>query len=294
MKIRSLFFIVAILLPVLWLFAQDQTAPKEESLPEEAQQQNWSQSFQEAEKTFNSDNPSASITLFQDLIGQITEQKLKRELSQPEQLMLWKSLDYLGQAFFNEGQTEQSKTVFLKLVELNANYKLNEDLVSPKIIDFVSQIKAQNMGTVSVISTPPGATVKLDGVVVGVTDLASVFSLKGDHDIEISKPGFVAHKDTINVTPGRSQKVTVTLERTSSVGYFITYPKGVEVYLGSKLLGVTGGITQRSRATRSNYIQLERSRLFRRICCAGSGSRILRSRISKSVLGDPKKKSYDR
>src|SRR5262249_43369092 len=70
------------------------------------------------------------------------------------------------------------------------------------------------------------------------------------HDLEISKPGFVTHKETISITPGRTQKVTVTLERTSSVGYFITYPKGVEVYLGSKLLGVTAG-TPNDRAQRA-------------------------------------------
>src|SRR3990172_2991952 len=94
---------------VLWAavggLAQE-AGPQEEMIPEEAQQEQWSHIFQEAEKVFNSENQSACIAMFQDLISQLTEQKIRRTLTEPERILLLRSLDYLGQAFFLEGQPE--------------------------------------------------------------------------------------------------------------------------------------------------------------------------------------------
>ncbi|HSP07471.1 MAG TPA: PEGA domain-containing protein, partial [Acidobacteriota bacterium] len=215
--------------------------PQEEMLPEEAQQEQWSKAFQAAEDVFKSEDQSASIPLYQALVAQITEQRLKHDLNGPEQLLLYRSLDHLGLAFFNDGQKEQSGQVFLKLIELNPNYELDQATVSSKIIDYYNQIKNQNLGAISIISEPKGATVKMDGQTVGVTDLPSLHGLKGDHEIEITKPGFVAQKQTVSVVPQRTVKINVKLERSSSVGYFITYPKGIEIIMGGKSLGVSSG-----------------------------------------------------
>jgi PEGA domain/PDZ domain len=254
---RSIFliFCVSLCLGVFVLkpaFTQEtpppESKPEEAPIEEEAMQMQWTKAFQEAEKVFNSAEQTSSIPLFENLITQITEQKVKRGLTDPEMLLLLRSLDYLGQANYNEGETEKSKLVFLKLMELNPNYQLNQDLTSPKIIEFVKKIKDQNLGTINITTEPPGATVKLDGVATGTTDITGLYSLKGDHDLEISKPGFVSQQSTINVVPGKSQKFNFKLERSSSVAYFITYPKGVEISMGEKLLGTTGGTSPAQRA----------------------------------------------
>jgi tetratricopeptide (TPR) repeat protein len=219
---------------------ESETQPEEEMLPEEAQQQEWSKTFQQAETQFNSADQGSSIPAFQNLIAQITEAKIKRGLTEPEQLLLWKSLDYLGQGLYNDGRLDEAEQVFLKLTELNPNYNLNEDTVSPKIIDFVKKIKTKNLGMLSISSEPTGAKLKLDGTDIGITDL-TIYSLKGDHDLEVSKPGFVPQKQTISVSAQKTEKLHFKLERTSSVGFFITYPKGVEVLLNGKRIGITGG-----------------------------------------------------
>jgi tetratricopeptide (TPR) repeat protein len=234
---------------------EEPSQPQEEMLPEEAQQQQWTKTFQEAEALFNSADQATSIPVFQDLITQITEQKIKRGLSDPEQLILWKSLDYLGEAFYNDGQLDQSQIVFLKLIELNPNYKLNEDLVSTKIVDFVQKLKIRNLGTLSITSDPPGATIKLDGAPAGTTDL-SLYSLKGDHDIEVTKPGFVSQRQAVSVIPQKTEKIHFKLERVSSVAYFITYPKGVELFQSGKRLGVTGGDATERSATAAAQMNL--------------------------------------
>jgi tetratricopeptide (TPR) repeat protein len=215
--------------------------PEEELIPEEAQLQEWQKAFTEAESVFNSINQPQSIQLFQDLSSKITAEKMKRPLTEPERLLLLKSLDYLGQGFYLEGQTEEAKSVFLKLIETDSNYQMNEQLVSSKIIDFVKELKAENLGVLSVTSIPSGATIELDGVSVGTTDLPSVYALKGSHEITVSRPGYHPQTQVIEVNPGRTQNVTFTLERSSSVAYFITYPKGVEVLMRGKSLGFTSG-----------------------------------------------------
>lgn len=236
-----------------------QSGPQEEMIPEEVQQQNWTKTFQEAETAFNSDTPGNSIPIFQNLITEITEQKVKRGLTDPEQLMLLRSLDYLGQAFYGEGQQDQAQIVFLKLIELNPNYQMNEDLVSPKIISFVSKIKNENLGLLTIQSEPTGATVKLDGNSIGTTDMEQYYGLKGDHNLEISKPGFLSQSATITIVPQKTQKLKYKLERSSSVAYFITYPKNVEIYMGGKSLGVTGGTPAERAANAATALNLPAS-----------------------------------
>ncbi len=246
MKIFSKLCVFVVLLWCVFAFAQEETPPpdskpEEAPIAEEALQMEWAKTFQEAESIFNSADQASSIPMFETLITQITEEKVKRGLTDPELLLLLRSLDYLGQANYNEGEQEKSRLVFLKLMELNPNYQLNQDLTSPKIIEFVRRIKDENLGVITITTEPPGATVKIDGVEVGTTDIASLYSLKGDHDLEISKPGFVSQNSPVNVVPGKVQKFNFKLERSSSVAYFITYPKAVEISLGDKLLGTSSG-----------------------------------------------------
>jgi len=218
-----------------------ETQPQEEMIPEEAQQEQWKTAFEKAEAMFNSEQQSASIPLFQDLIRQITEEKVKRPLTEPERQLLLRSLDYLGQDFYLSEQQDQARGVFLKLIEIEPNYRLNEDLVSPKIIDFFNEIKSENMGLISVTTVPPGAKVTIDGKEVGTTDLTDLYVMKGDHDLEVNRQGFFPKKVTVSVVPGKTQKVNLPLERSSSVAYFITYPKGIELVMAGKVLGTTGG-----------------------------------------------------
>jgi tetratricopeptide (TPR) repeat protein len=234
-----------ILLLSTGLFAQNtpppDQGPQEQMLPEEAELQDWNKAFADAEAVFNSENQTQSIPMYQDLIAKITSEQMKRALTEPEKALLLKSLDHLGQTFFLEGEQDKAGEVFLKLIEADPNYKMNEQLVSSKIIDFVSDIKSQNLGILSITSVPNGATVNIDGVAVGQTDLPSLYTPKGDHEIEINRPGYFPQKQTLTVNPGKTEKLTFKLERSSSVAYFVTYPKGVELRMTGKSLGFTSG-----------------------------------------------------
>ncbi len=239
--------------------------PQETEIPEEALLQTWTKLFQDAEAVFNSENQPQSIPLFQDLLNRINEEKNKRKLMDPEQSLFLRSLDYLGQGFYLEGQQDESRDTFLRMIEIDPNYRMNEEFVSSKIIDFVARIKADNLATVSVTSVPPGAAVKIDGVEVGITDLTSVYSMKGTHEVEVNRSGYHPQKQTVTLNPGKIEKVAFVLERSSSVAYFVTYPKGVEILMAGKSLGFTGGEpSQRSQtaATEQNLPAAEFSGEF--------------------------------
>src|SRR5438309_12075285 len=120
MKHTAILFLIVFSFFSFNLMAQEipppTSGPREEPIPEEAQQQKWTAAFQDAEKAFNSDTPESSIPLFQNLVTEISDQKNQRQLSQSELSLLWRSLDYLGQAYFNDGQVDPARSVFVKLI----------------------------------------------------------------------------------------------------------------------------------------------------------------------------------
>jgi len=197
--------------------------------------------FREAEVLFNSADQSLSIPLMEKFITATAEQKTRRGLSEFEQTMLWKALDYLGQALFNEGQLDGSRNAFRKMLEFNPNYRQDEVLVSPKIIGFVNAIRSREWCTITVNCDPSGAAVRLDGVLVGILCPVTFYAWKGDHLLEVSRPGFGPKEEPITVLPGKSQSFDVKLERASSVAYLVTYPKGVEIWMNGGKVGETGG-----------------------------------------------------
>jgi len=182
--------------------------------PEELK--SWNKMFQAAEGLFNSASQYSSVSSFQDLIKQIVDLQQKQALSAEENDLLERSLDYLGQAFFNNNEPEKAKEAFTRLIRQNPNYKLDEDMVSPKIVDFFSQIKRQSLGTLTVSSNPVGADIKLDGKTIGKTNLDRAFASKGEHTVEISKPGYETITKTVQVSTDGA-RIQVQLEQTSLV-----------------------------------------------------------------------------
>ncbi len=182
--------------------------------PEELQ--GWEKTFQAAEKQFNSASEYSSVSSFQNLINQIGEFQKEHALSREESELLEKSLDYVGQAFFNNNEPEKAKEAFTRLIQQNPSYKIDEDMVSPKIVDFFSQIKKQSLGALTVSSNPAGAEVKLDGKSIGKTNLDRAFASKGEHTVEISKQGYKTVTRTVQLT-GDGIQIQAELEQVSLV-----------------------------------------------------------------------------
>jgi TonB family protein len=68
----------------------------------------------------------------------------------------------------------------------------------------------------SVSSEPPGATVRLDGRVIGVSPIASAIVPPGTHEVRVEKRGYAPHVQRIEGAAGDAVQVTASLARMSA------------------------------------------------------------------------------
>ena len=73
-------------------------------------------------------------------------------------------------------------------------------------------------GSLNVESTPIGATIYIDGKVVGKTPKSINEILVGKHEITLTKEGFVVYTETVNIAKSERKQVKVSLDA-SSVGH---------------------------------------------------------------------------
>lgn len=171
--------------------------------------QDWNAQFNEAESAFNGRSQSECIPLFRNLIEQIRGAMGTRELSSQEIDTMSRSLDYLGQAYFNLNQQEQVRATLLQLIAIRPDYTINQDLVSSKFIAIYTKMKQENLAGLSITVSPAGAIVKLDGRVMAGPGSMQV--VQGDHEIEASKSGFLAQKKSVHINTGETGTVDIAL-----------------------------------------------------------------------------------
>jgi PEGA domain len=73
-------------------------------------------------------------------------------------------------------------------------------------------LTARPSTTLSVQSTPVGASVRLDGALVGITPIARIEVEPGSHALALELAGHAPHLANVAITEGASERVTVTLE----------------------------------------------------------------------------------
>lgn len=72
-------------------------------------------------------------------------------------------------------------------------------------------------GIVTVNTADPGATVKIDGKVMGVTPFDQDIEV-GKRTLTISRPGYEAKTETLDIAPGERYALTLTLDALPDVG----------------------------------------------------------------------------
>lgn len=173
--------------------------------------EDWKAQFVQAERVFNGRNQSDCIPMFQGIVEQMTTEGKTRLLTPDEIELLSRSIDYLGQVYFNLNEQNDVRNALLKLIEINPDYVINEDLASPNFIDLFRKLKAENLASLSVASTPPGAMVKLDGRLAGLSNIGPIPVLQGEHEVEVSKAGYVSQKKNLTIRPGGAEQAQFEL-----------------------------------------------------------------------------------
>lgn len=104
-------------------------------------------------------------------------------------------------------------------------------------------IAVQTYGTISVRSSPSGASVYLDGSYQGTTPMTISGVVKGAHTIELQKSGYYEWSGTVTVNEGQTTTVSRTLTQiqsptTGTIAVSST-PGGAYIYLDGAYEGVT-------------------------------------------------------
>ena len=111
---------------------------------------------------------------------------------------------------------------------------------------------ASSAGVFVVESTPPGATVVIDGEVVGVTPLRLTGVAAGDHDVRVELEGYATVLRAIDTTDGRRGEVIETLSREGGRLTVKTGAEDAQVYVNDVYIGegkkVKGGPYEDGRA----------------------------------------------
>lgn len=89
-------------------------------------------------------------------------------------------------------------------------------------------IAGEGVGRISVLLSPEGADVYIDGYMSGTTPLVGYSITKGKHSIKILKEGYLEYEDSINIKAQSEDKVSVVLARNqvrdrTEIGFGIHY-----------------------------------------------------------------------
>ena len=109
-----------------------------------------------------------------------------------------------------------------------------------KYIEGVTLEPISTTGTLTLTSSPSGATVYIDGSYYGTTPLTVDLSA-GSHRVSMQKSGYDSWSSTVSISSGGSKTVTGNLEKIVSTGYLSisSSPSGATVFIDGSYRGTT-------------------------------------------------------
>jgi hypothetical protein len=95
------------------------------------------------------------------------------------------------------------------------------------------------VGSVKVVASEDGATVGVDGAVVGTTPLAEALRLDlGEHQLHVEKAGFTPYDQTFQVAGGSESALSASLVAVAHVGHLVvSTDDGSMVFVDQKVTG---------------------------------------------------------
>lgn len=121
-----------------------------------------------------------------------------------------------GVAWLEAGQADAAIGAFEKLITIRPEFEPDPAEVPPRGREFFRQarvrVRAEGLAAVSIRSTPPGASVILDGIPRGSTPIDIVYNLPpGNHGVRLVLAGYQQHTQELSITAQGENKVSVQL-----------------------------------------------------------------------------------
>jgi tetratricopeptide (TPR) repeat protein len=190
---------------------------------------------------FEGPQQGRSINSLDDIVARLEGLKRGGGLPTGGRDVLAQAYELRARAYYNIGLQEKAADSFRALVQLQPQYALTKDKVSPKVVDFYDSIKRALVGFLAVSSRPPGARVSLNGEFVGLTDFFPVEVLAGEYTLEVAKEGYQSVTKPVSIAARGTETVQEELLRVSAAAAFVTEPAGVELWIDGVLRATTTG-----------------------------------------------------
>jgi tetratricopeptide (TPR) repeat protein len=229
----------------LLMFAWAVAAVSQTPSPAEDASQRELQSVQDllarATAEFEGPQQSRSIVLLDDIITRLETLRRQGTLLPRGREILLQCYELRGRAYYNIGLQEKAAESFRLLVQIQPQYTLSRDKVSPKIVDYFGSVKKALVGYLAVSSHPPGARVTLNGEFLSLTDFFPVEILAGEYIVEVTREGYRSETRNVSIAPKATETLQVDLVRTAASAFFVTEPPGVEIWIDGDLKTTTAG-----------------------------------------------------
>jgi tetratricopeptide (TPR) repeat protein len=190
---------------------------------------------------FEGPQQSRSIVLLDDIISRLESLRRQGTLLPRGREILLQSYELRARAYFNIGLQEKASDSFRSLIQIQPQYTMSRDKVSPKIVDFFGSVKKALVGYLAVSSHPAGARVTLNGEFLSLTDFFPLEVLAGEYIVEVTRDGYRAETRSVSIAPRATEALEVDLVRTAASAWIITEPAAVEVWIDGELRTTTAG-----------------------------------------------------
>jgi tetratricopeptide (TPR) repeat protein len=236
---------------------------------------------------FDGPQQSRSIVILDEIVARLEALRRDGNLPPRGRDVLAEAYELRGRAYYNIGLQEKAADSFRSLVQLQPQYALSKDRVSPKIVDYFNSVKKALVGYLAVSSQPAGAKVMLNGQFLSLTDFFPLEVLAGDYTVAVSREGYRTETRTVSIAPKATETLDVPLTRTSASAFFVTEPAGVEIWMDGALAVTTAGTLAPDFAATAREKGLDASRASARTEIGGLslGSHVveLRKKCHESV-----------
>jgi tetratricopeptide (TPR) repeat protein len=190
---------------------------------------------------FEGPQQSRSIVQFDEIITRLEVLRRTGTLPARGREILSSAYELRARAYYNIGLQEKAAESFRSLIQLNPQYAVSRERVSPKIVEYFNSVKKALVGYLAVSSKPAGAKVTLNGEFLSLTDFFPLEVLAGEYAVEVTREGYRTETRTVSIAPKATETLQVDLTRTSASAFVVTQPGGVEVWVDGQLRTTTGG-----------------------------------------------------
>jgi hypothetical protein len=150
-----------------------------------------------------------------------------------------------ARALFGLDDPAKAQDDFRALLAIDPSYALSGQ-ISPRVVALFDKVKVAVVGSLALSVNPPDARLELNGLAASVSS-APVPLTAGEYIVKATRLGYRSAEETVTVVPGETKQFSLTLERTSSVVFVVTWPHGDRA-AGAGVRRGAGRARRRSRA----------------------------------------------